>query len=204
MCLCVKESQGASYVASLSLCRVIRSTQKITQGHISQQTCRHARTCTQINTHTDRHTTVPALCCRIQTNRVNCQKTWHDLSDSLSINREWDWRAFRFSAPSAPPAHSVTPRALNPPQIITLGGVCTPQDRAKKTWLWSWPVLRVLSLLNHPSQGFYYLNNSVTINWKWVRSSSCLDISKYVMDYTESTGKTLRNKMCRIPINCHF
>lgn len=107
-----------------------------------------------IHTNKHTHTTVPALCCRIQTNRVNCQKTWHDLSDSLSINHEWDWRAFRFSAPSAPPANSVTPRALNPPQIITLGGVCTPQDRAKKTWLWSWPILRVLSLLNHPSQGF--------------------------------------------------
>lgn len=144
--------------------------QKITQGHISQQTCKNTHT--QIN-HTH---TVPALCCRIQTNRVNCQKTWHDLSDSLSINHEWDWRAFCFSAPSAPPAHSVNPRALNPPQIITLGGVSIPQDRAKEIWLWSWPILRVLSILNLSSQGFYYLNNSVTINWEHVRSSSCLDI----------------------------
>lgn len=103
--------------------------------------------------HVRAHTTVLALCCRIQTNRVNCQKTWHDLSDSLSINCEWDWRAFRFSAPSAPPAHSVTPGALNPLQIITLGGVSTLQDRAKKAWLWSWPVLRILALLNHPSEG---------------------------------------------------
>ena len=157
MCLCVKET-GSKWCGTSSLCRVIRSLQKITQGHISQQMCMHTHTNkhkhTHTQTHTHTHTTVPALCCRIQTNRVNCQKTWHDLSDSLIINHEWDWRAFHFSAPSAPPANSVTLRALNPPQIITLGGVCTPQDKAKKTWLWSWPILRVLLLLNHPSQGF--------------------------------------------------
>lgn len=153
------ESEGAVYVASSSLFRVIRSMQKISLRHACQETCRSPAPATtttphtRAHTHAHAHTTVLALCCRIQTNRVNCQKTWHDLSDSLSINCEWDWRAFRFSAPSAPPAHSVTPGALNPLQIITLGGVSTLQDRAKKAWLWSWPVLRVLALLNHPSQG---------------------------------------------------
>ena len=51
---CVKESEGASYVASSSLCRVIRSMQKITQRHISQQTCRNTHTHTR--THTRTHT----------------------------------------------------------------------------------------------------------------------------------------------------
>lgn len=168
--------QEGSYMASSSLGRVIRSMQKITHRHNSQQMCWTKQTHTGTHTHTNTHTTVLALCCRIQTNRVNCQKTSHDLSDSLSINREWDWRAFHFTA------HSVTPGALNPQQIITLRGVCTPQDRAKKTWLWSWPILRVFALLNHPSQGCFCLNNSATINSKWGRSSSFIGMfrSKYV------------------------
>lgn len=187
MCLCGKDS-GSKLCGKLVTVQGNKVNAKNNPGARFPSKCAETLTYTPINMHThirtqahaQTHSTVPALCCRIQTNRVNCQKTWHDLSDSLSINREWDWRAFRFSAPSAPPAHSVTPRAQNPPQIITLGGVCAPQDRAKKTWLWSWPILRVLSLLNHPSQGFYYLNNSVTINWKWARSSSCFDIFSYM------------------------
>lgn len=92
------------------------------------------------HTHSHTQNIVPALCCRIQTHRVNCQKTWHDLSDSLSIKRERDWRAFHLTAPHASSAHPATPRALDSPQIITLHPVHSLQGMAKKTWLYTWPI----------------------------------------------------------------
>ena len=108
-------------------------------------------------------------------------------SRQLPENMTWPFRftehqpwvglaCFPFQRTLCPSRPLRRPQGLNPPQIITLGEVCSPQDRAKKTWLWSWPILRVLWLLNHTSQGFYHMNNAVTIDRKWGRSGSCVYI----------------------------